>query len=110
MFSIISMRQLEVYLEQKLDHRLDFTLLDVRSTQEFRNGHLLTAVNIPMEAEMLWAGDRLDGINEEIPVIVYCNHGSKSLMAARILDSKGYLVMAGAGGLASYRGKYYKSI
>ena len=26
------------------------------------------------------------------------------------LDSKGYLVMAGAGGLASYRGKYYKSI
>ncbi|MBR5267717.1 MAG: rhodanese-like domain-containing protein [Lachnospiraceae bacterium] len=110
MFSIISMRQLEVYLEQKLDHRLDFTLLDVRSVQEFRNGHLLTAVNIPMEAEMLWAGDRLDGINEEIPVIVYCTHGSKSLMAARILDSKGYLVMAGAGGLASYRGKYYKSI
>ena len=110
MFSIISMRQLEVYLEQKLDHELDFTLLDVRSVQEFRNGHLLTAVNVPLEEEELWTGEWLESVSVDIPVIVYCTHGSKSLMAARILESKGYLVMAGAGGLASYRGKYYKSI
>ena len=110
MFSIISMRQLEVYLEQKLDQGLDFTLLDVRSAQEFANGHLLTAVNVPMDEEELWTGEWLEGVSVDIPVIVYCTHGSKSLMAARILDSKGYLVMAGAGGLAGYRGKYYKSI
>ena len=110
MFSIISMGQLEVYLEQKLHHRLDFTLLDVRSAPEFQNGHLLTAVNVPMEDAESWAGDWLEGVSKEAPVIVYCSHGSKSLMAARILESKGYLVMAGAGGLVSYRGKYYKSI
>ena len=110
MFSIISMRQLEVYLEQKLDHELDFTLLDVRSAQEFQNGHLQTAVNVPMEEEELWAGSWMNEVREEIPVIVYCGHGSKSLMAARILDRNGYMVMTAAGGLASYRGKYYKSI
>ena len=110
MFSIISMRQLEIYLEQKLERRLDFTLLDVRSAQEFANGHLLTAVNVPLDQEELWAGDRPEEIKEDVPVVVYCTHGSKSLMAARILDMKGYMVTAAAGGLASYRGKYYKSI
>lgn len=110
MFSMISMRQLEMYLDRKLNHELDFILLDVRSPGEFMDGHLAGAVNIPMEELEVWAGGSLDGISYDNPVIVYCGHGSKSLMAARILDRMGYLVMAAAGGLASYRGKYYKSI
>jgi len=106
MFSMISMMQLEVYLQRKMDRGLEFTLLDVRSPEEFWSGHLTGAVNIPMESleEQLWKLER------EYPVIVYCGHGSKSLLAARLLDRMGYLAMAAAGGLASYRGKYYKSI
>lgn len=106
MFSMISMYQLEMYLERKWNRELDFTLLDVRSPEEFLNGHLEGAVNIPIEKleERGWE------IDSAYPVIVYCGHGSKSLMAARMLDRLGYSVMAAAGGLASYRGKYYKSI
>ena len=106
MFSMISMRQLEAYLERKLNRELDFILLDVRSPDEFQNGHLAGAVNIPVESleEQIWQLDR------GRPIVVYCGHGSKSLMAARMLDRMGYPVMAAAGGLASYRGKYYKSI
>ncbi|MBR6615602.1 MAG: rhodanese-like domain-containing protein [Lachnospiraceae bacterium] len=106
MFSIISMRQLEWYLDRKRNGELDFTLLDVRSPEEFAAGHLTGAVNLPMESpEGAWRQ-----LDQDDPVIVYCGHGSKSLMAARMLDQMGYLVMASAGGLASYRGKYYKSI
>ena len=106
MFSMISMRQLEWYLERKRNGELEFTLLDVRSPEEFAAGHLMGAVNLPMGSpEGVWRE-----LDKDDPIIVYCGHGSNSLMAARMLDQMGYLVMASAGGLASYRGKYYKSI
>ncbi len=103
MFSMISMRQLEWYLERKLNGELAFTLLDVRSPEEFAAGHLMGAVNLPMESpEGAWRE-----LDQDDPVIVYCGHGSKSLLAARMLDQMGYSVMAASGGLASYRGRFY---
>ncbi len=93
-----------MYLDRGMTGEL--TLLDVRTADEFGFGHLTGAVNIPME-ELEY---RFYELNRDRPVIVYCGHGSKSLMAARFLDRMGYLVMAAAGGLDSYRGRYYKSI
>lgn len=106
MFQMISMWRLELYLDQKKNQELEFTLLDVRSPEEFLEGHLDGAIHIPLEEleEQMWR------LNRDHPIIVYCGHGSKSLIAARMLDRMGFLVMAAAGGLASYRGKYYKSI
>lgn len=101
MFSMISMKQLEMYLMQGSD----MVLLDVRSPEEFMSGHLRGAVNIPMEELEC----RMDELSRDRPIIIYCGHGSKSLMAARFLDRMGFLVMAAAGGLASYRGNYYRS-
>ena len=49
MFSIISMGQLEVYLDRKRSGELEFTLLDVRSPEEFQDGHLEGALNIALE-------------------------------------------------------------
>lgn len=101
MFQMISMKQLEMYLERNLD----MTLLDVREAHEFVSGHLMGAVNIPME-ELEYRGCEL---SREHPVLVYCAHGSKSLMAARFLDRMGYNVAAAAGGLTSYRGRFFVS-
>ena len=106
MFSMISMKQLEMYLEQKMNGNLDFILLDVRSPEEFAGGHLAGAENVPLEELEVWTWR--NAVN--LPVIVYCGHGSKSLMAARSLGRMGNPVLVAAGGLASYRGKYYKSI
>ena len=99
MFRMISMNQLEVYLES----RMDLVLLDVRSPEEFATGHLYGAVNIPLE---ILEKQGID-LGRERPVMVYCAHGSKSLLAARMLDSQGIPVFACAGGLASYRGRFY---
>lgn len=101
MFSMISMKELERYLEQKQD----MILLDVRSPEEFFAGHLSGAVNIPVE-ELEY---RLGELRRDHMIIVYCGHGSKSLMAARFLDRMGFWVMAAAGGLASYRGRWYEA-
>lgn len=99
MFQTISMKQLETYLERGLE----FTLLDVRDRCEFAEGHLMGAVNIPMEELEI----RTAELTRNRPVIIYCAHGSKSLMAARFLDRMGFCVAAAAGGLAYYRGRFY---
>ena len=63
-------------------------LLDVRSEQEYKEGHLDGSINIPVY-----------DINEEIekvipnrnnPIIVYCQSGSRSRKAVNILSKKGY--------------------
>lgn len=63
-------------------------LLDVRSEQEYKEGHLEGSINIP-----------LYDINEEIekiipnrnnPIIVYCQSGSRSKKAINTLFKKGY--------------------
>ena len=99
MFRTISMQQLE-YL---LDGERTFTLLDVRTKEEYEAGHLLGAVNLPYErldeAELMLEKDRT--------VIVYCAYGGQSLLAARELAGHGYDAVNALGGLHYYRGKYY---
>lgn len=99
MFSMISMKELEWYL----DGTWNGILLDVRSPTEFLNGHLMGAINIPLE-ELEY---RMGELRRDQLILIYCEHGSKSLMAARLLDRMGYRVMAAAGGLTSYRGKWF---
>ena len=99
MIRMISMMQLETYLNKKHD----MVLLDVRSAEEFSDGALKGAVNIPLEE----LESRFWELNPDRPVAVYCERGNKSLMAARFLDEQGFWAMACAGGLAAYRGRFY---
>ena len=99
MIRTISMKQLEAYL----DSSSEFTLLDVRDREEFLEGHLEGAVNIPLgELE-----ERSSEVPKTMPVLVYCGHGSRSLLAAGILAAQGFLVFSASGGLAYYRGRHY---
>ena len=100
MFQTISMSQMEMFLEQGKP----VTLLDVRTEEEFLQGHLDGAVNIPLEdLEMKWPV-----LSKERTIVVYCAHGGRSLMAARLLERNGFSVINTAGGLAAYRGKHFE--
>lgn len=64
------------------------TLVDVRSPQEFYEGHYDGAINIPLyEIE-----ERiLDVVNDKNSIIVvYCSTGQRSRKAQSILNSMGY--------------------
>ncbi|MBQ7797324.1 MAG: rhodanese-like domain-containing protein [Lachnospiraceae bacterium] len=99
MFETISMRQLEALL----DRGGVFTLLDVRDMMSFWAGHLEGAVNIPLEELEMRTGE----IPKDRPVIIYCGHGSRSLLAARLLDGLGFHAVSTAGGLSYYRGRHF---
>lgn len=75
------------------------TLLDVRSTQEWRTGRAPQAKHIPL--------DRLQtntsGIQKTGPVIAICASGVRSASAARLLADKGYDAYSVRGGMAAWR-------
>lgn len=75
------------------------TLLDVRSTQEWRTGRAPQAKHIPL--------DRLQtntsGIQKTGPVIAICASGVRSASAARLLAAKGYDAYSVRGGMAAWR-------
>ncbi|GIO27493.1 rhodanese-like domain-containing protein [Ornithinibacillus bavariensis] len=61
-------------------------LIDVREPQEFKNGHILGARNIPVTQ----LKQRLVEIRPDKPVYLYCASGARSQRAAQILHKKGY--------------------
>lgn len=71
-------------------------LVDVRSSEEFANGHLDNAVNIPhtrigAELPMLEK-------NQEREIVLYCGSGKRAHMAKSTLETLGYEHVYNAGG------------
>lgn len=73
-------------------------LLDVRSIDEYRGGHIEGAKNLPLQAI-----DSFQGKQSE-PVYVICHSGMRSRIAARALRKKGYEAINVRGGMMAYKG------
>ena len=63
-------------------------LIDVRSIQEFNEGHIEGAICIPYYE--LYKRIELETEGKEQMIILYCNTGSRSKKAAHILRKLGY--------------------
>ena len=63
-------------------------LIDVRTTEEFEQGHVEGALNIPyQEIDKLMSAI---GTYKTRPVVVYCRSGNRSGKAKVVLETKGY--------------------
>ena len=84
------------------DELPDALLLDVRSEEEYGNGHIPGSRNVPIQAL-----DRIDGLahGKHTPIFVYCHSGSRSAYAAAMLRRMGYTHIHNLGGMAAYRGR-----
>lgn len=61
-------------------------IIDVRTEEEYREGHIKNAINIPVDSiEEI-------GLSKEIEIVVYCRSGSRSHQAAMVLKDLGYTV------------------
>lgn len=77
-------------------------LLDVRSAQEYRDGHVPGSRNLPLHSldEIVTIAEHKD-----VPLYVYCLSGVRSGQAACRLRELGYANVKNIGGIASYSGK-----
>ncbi|WP_258406019.1 rhodanese-like domain-containing protein [Shewanella acanthi] len=71
-------------------------VLDVRTPEEFAEGHLANAVNIPYEIVADEFAKR--GIDKDTPVVVYCRSGRRSGIAIEALSAAGYNQTYNGGG------------
>ena len=77
-------------------------LLDVRTPQEYGEGHIPGSVNAPLQS--LSAGEALPS-DQNAPLFVYCHSGARSSQAVRLLARRGYTNVKSIGGITAYRGK-----
>lgn len=81
-------------------------LLDVRTPQEFRAGHIPGSRNIPLQRldEVEWEAESMD-----TALYVYCQSGARSRQASAMLQRMGYTNVHNIGGIAAYTGSVEKS-
>ena len=94
-FETISPREIDSYL-----FRDGYVVIDLREPREFRKLHLKGAVCIP-HAQLQ---EKIRFLRNQT-LILYCERGGTSLMAARELSEKGYRVKTMIGGIQAYEGR-----
>lgn len=87
--------------EQKMQ-TADVQLVDVRTPEEFAEGHLPNAINVNI------LGDNFDAemakFDKEKPVLVYCKSGGRSAKAASKLKVQGFKSISDLeGGITSWK-------
>ena len=87
---------------QEFKNAAGAVLLDVRTPQEYREGHIPGSQNVPLQ--------QLDNVeevteNKDTVLYVYCRSGARSRQAVSLLKHMGYTNVHNIGGIAAYSGK-----
>ncbi len=70
-------------------------VVDVRTPQEFAEGHLDKAVNFPLSE----LAQHFKGIRKDQMIVLYCRSGNRSGKAYQYLQAQGFTNLHNAGGL-----------
>ncbi|MBQ9630596.1 MAG: rhodanese-like domain-containing protein [Treponema sp.] len=84
-------------LNEKIKSAESCYLLDVRTPQEYAQGHIPTAILLP-DYEVKKSAENLIPKKDSF-VVVYCRSGARSAGAARTLKSLGYTNVHDLGGI-----------
>ena len=88
---------------QMMQEQSDYLIVDVRRPDEFAEGHIKDAINVPNE-------DITDGMPELLPdkdqlLLIYCRSGNRSKEASRKLVDIGYTKVYEFGGINTWEGE-----
>ena len=86
--------------KEMMENLESFVLLDVRSEEEFSEGHIPGAIVIPHEEISERAENEIP--EKDVPVFVYCRSGRRSKIAAEELVSLGYSEVYEFGGIIDW--------
>jgi rhodanese-related sulfurtransferase len=80
----------------------DTVLLDVREDDEWADGHIESAIHIPMGQIQGAVAAGLDWLTPETPVVVVCAVGARSGRVAAWLNGQGYQAINLDGGMNAW--------
>ena len=70
------------------------TIIDVRTEEEFSQGHLENSINIPLHEVQ----DKLEELRLMQPMVLCCRSGHRSGRAMEFLKSQGFTELCNGGG------------
>ena len=80
-------------------------LLDVRTEQEFNEGHIANALNVDVKQDNFMEQAK-EVLNSEKVIAVYCRSGRRSADAAARLSKEGFQVIDLKGGIIAWTKKF----
>lgn len=87
------------------EQRAGSLLLDVRSAEEYRSGHLPRSKNLPLQQiKDIYKLTR----DKKLPLYVYCRSGARSRRACLALCEYGFENITDLGGIMRYKGAIEK--
>ena len=91
---------------QIMNENSNYIILDVRSMQEYNEGHIPNAICIPNETISEDIINKLP--NKEQLILIYCRSGNRSKQAAQKLKKLGYTNLIEFGGIIDWAGDIVK--
>lgn len=94
-------------IEQIMNENTDYIILDVRTIEEYNEGHIPNAICIPNETiDTNITTKQL--ANKDQLILIYCRSGNRSKQAAQKLHTLGYANLVEFGGIIDREGKIEK--
>ena len=84
----------------------NFIILDVRRPDEFKEGHIKNAINIPNET--IGENEIPELADKNQLILVYCRSGNRSKQASAKLANLGYTNIQEFGGINTWEGETVK--
>ena len=86
LFGVLGRWGIKQVSPRELDQKKGMMLLDVRTDEEYKKGHIPGAVHVPL-ADI---GDKIKKLKKDKELVVYCQSGNRSIWAIKRLMGMGY--------------------
>ena len=92
--------------EEMMKNEKDYIILDVRTAEEYKEGHIPNAINVANET--IGEDEIAELPDKDQLIMVYCRSGRRSKLAARKLVKLGYTNIVEIGGIIDWKGDIEK--
>ena len=92
--------------EDMMKNEKDYIILDVRTAEEYKEGHIPNAINVANET--IGEDEIAELPDKDQLIMVYCRSGRRSNLAARKLVKLGYTNIVEIGGIIDWKGDIEK--
>lgn len=100
----VTTKKANEFIEER-DGEPDFVILDVRTPEEFSEGHIEHAVNIDFYEDAF--PDELEGLDRDKTYLIYCRTGGRSGSTFKMMRELGFQnVYNMKGGIEGWRATY----
>lgn len=92
--------------EEMMKNEKDYIILDVRTAEEYKEGHIPNAINVANET--IGEDEIAELPDKDQLIMVYCRSGRRSKLAASKLVKLGYSNIVEIGGIIDWKGDIEK--